>query len=101
MKGRELLVLLSVMLPGATVHASPWPSGREAIELKARPFPLADVRLLDGPFKDAMERTRRYLHELESDRLLHFFRLFVPIFRDDVPQNSILREFIGGSSFDY
>jgi len=37
----------------------------------------------------------------EAYRLLHFFRLFVPIFRDDVPQNSILREFIGGSSFDY
>jgi len=26
------------------------------------------VRLLDGPFRDAMLRTEKYLHELESDR---------------------------------
>ncbi|NOZ86103.1 MAG: hypothetical protein GXP49_07535 [Deltaproteobacteria bacterium] len=37
----------------------------------------------------------------EAYRLLQFFRLFVPIFRDDVPHNSILREFIGGSTFNY
>ena len=44
------------------------------IPLKARPFNLKHVRLLDGPFHRAMERTRKYLHALESERLLHFFR---------------------------
>ena len=48
---------------------------RGAVDLKARPFELNQVRLLDGPFKDAMERDRRYLHALESDRLLHTFRV--------------------------
>jgi DUF1680 family protein len=43
--------------------------------IKAKPFRLRQVRLLDGPFKDAMELDRRFLHELESDRLLHTFRL--------------------------
>ena len=42
---------------------------------KADPFDLASVRLLDGPFKDAMERDRKYLYELDSDRLLHMFRV--------------------------
>lgn len=51
-----------------------WPTGREKSDLKARPFPLKDVELLDGPFRDARERTRAYLHDLESERLLHFFR---------------------------
>ncbi|MHC4745114.1 MAG: beta-L-arabinofuranosidase domain-containing protein, partial [Planctomycetota bacterium] len=50
-------------------------AGREVIEFKARPFGLKQVRLLDGPFKDNMERTRKYLHELDSGRLLHTFRL--------------------------
>jgi len=42
---------------------------------KAEAFDLSQVRLLDGPFKDAMERDRKYLHQLEPDRFLHTFRL--------------------------
>lgn len=37
----------------------------------------------------------------EAQRLLTFLDLFVPIKDDEVPPTSILREFIGGSSFDY
>ncbi len=37
----------------------------------------------------------------EAFRLLKFLAIFVPIFPDEVPQTSILREFIGGSAFDY
>lgn len=33
-------------------------------------FKLSDVRLLDGPFKDAMEVNRTYLLKLKPDRLL-------------------------------
>jgi len=40
-------------------------------------------------------------HHVEANRLLEFLSLFVTIFPDDVPATSILREFIGGSSFDY
>lgn len=38
---------------------------------------------------------------VDAYRLLKLLKLFVPIFRDDVPQDSILREFIGGSAFAY
>ncbi|MCL1894333.1 MAG: hypothetical protein FWG02_08890 [Holophagaceae bacterium] len=51
----------------------------------------------------------RYLLEVPMDddsfgeayRLLHFVRMFVPIFPDEIPYTSLLREFIGGSSFEY
>lgn len=45
------------------------------ISIKAHPFPLNRVRLMDGPFKDSMEKDRMYLHELDPDRLLHNFRV--------------------------
>src|SRR5665213_171099 len=42
--------------------------------IQAQPFPLKDVRLLDGPFRDAMLRDGNYLLSLEPDRLLSWFR---------------------------
>jgi hypothetical protein len=38
-------------------------------------FPLADVRVLDGPFLDAQQRDAKYLLSLEPDRMLHNFRV--------------------------
>lgn len=35
----------------------------------------------------------------EADRLLKFLRYFLPVEQDDIPNNSIIREFIGGSCF--
>ena len=55
--------------------AYPLEKVKPKISIKAHPFNLKQVRLLDGPFKEAMERNRKYLHELESDRLLHMFRI--------------------------
>lgn len=40
----------------------------------ARPFPLSDVRLLDGPFLRAQSLNVRYLESLNCDRLLHNYR---------------------------
>jgi len=42
---------------------------------KLKPFPTSQVRLKNGPFKEAMEANRRYLLSLPPDRLLHTFRL--------------------------
>jgi DUF1680 family protein len=39
------------------------------------PFPLASVRVLDGPFLEAQQRDESYLQKLEADRLLHNFRV--------------------------
>ncbi len=45
------------------------------VALKAEPFPLQNVRLLEGPFQHAMELDHAYLLSLDPDRLLHSFRL--------------------------
>jgi uncharacterized protein len=38
-------------------------------------FSLTDVRLLNGPFRDAMVRDQKFLLEIDPDRLLHMFRV--------------------------
>jgi DUF1680 family protein len=54
----------------------PTPAGvPDAVALKATPFPLRDVRLLDGPFKQAMQLDQEYLLAIDPERLLHSFRL--------------------------
>src|SRR5215475_1353598 len=45
------------------------------VPLKVHSFALEDVRLLDGPFKHAMDLDKEYLLALDVDRLLHNFRI--------------------------
>ena len=47
----------------------------EKVPWKVRPFPMTQVRLGDGPCKQAQEADRQYLNSLPPDRLLHTFRL--------------------------
>jgi uncharacterized protein len=63
--------LLALLLPLAGTPSPAAPAASDALE----PFPLRDVRLLDGPFKDAQQRDLDYLLRLDPDRLLHTFRL--------------------------
>ena len=67
-----LLPLLVCCSAGATrlfaAEASP-------VVLSAEPFDLAEVRLLDGPFKDAQERDKGYILRVEPDRLMHWWRV--------------------------
>ena len=46
-----------------------------------------------------LEVPREHPSYTEAYRLLRFLAWFVPVFQDDVPHTSILREFIGGSAF--
>jgi uridine kinase len=48
-----------------------------------------------------LEVPREHHTYTEAYRLLKFLAWFVPVFQDDVPHTSILREFIGGSAFEY
>ena len=41
-----------------------------AVPIKAQPFSLNQVRLLDSPFKKAMEINKAYLLKLDADRML-------------------------------
>lgn len=66
-----MMALSGLVCLGRVVGAAVKP----AVQFKCEPFPLQDVRLLDGPFKAAMERDGRYLLEFEPDRLLYNFRV--------------------------
>ena len=74
------IVLLALVLSwgigsGCTFAADGDEKTAPAVALKAQPFRLQDVRLLEGPMQHAMELDRKYLLSLEPDRLLHVFRI--------------------------
>ena len=61
--------------------ADPWLDGNSKfkvqplVAMKAHPFALEDVRITDGPLKHAMDLDAQYLMSLDTDRLLHNFRI--------------------------
>jgi uncharacterized protein len=78
--GVSLLPVSSLMTfpqnPVVDAVAQPGNSGsREVVPWKVQPFPMPQARLLDGPFKQAMEINAGYLRSLPNDRLLHMFRV--------------------------
>lgn len=48
---------------------------KPVVDMKAYAFNVADVTLLDGPFKEAMKADVNYLLKIEPDRLLSDFRV--------------------------
>src|SRR5262245_19302717 len=71
------LVVIAQMTSPANLTArqnSPF-KVQNKVSLAAIPFPLRDVRLLEGPFREAMLRDQKYLLSLDNDRLLHMFRV--------------------------
>ena len=71
--GTRPACLLSFLVLAAAAGAEPV---AQAVTPAARPFALGDVRLLDSPFKAAMERNASYLLSIEPDRLLHNTRKY-------------------------
>ena len=78
---REFGALLAAAPLAAGLQAGKLPAQqrgqplKEAAPIKARPFPLGQVRLLSGSCYTLQDRNRVYLHTLDPDRLLHTFRL--------------------------
>ncbi len=62
-------------------------------------YELAVLKDLAAPLLEAIPRVD--VTYPEAQRLLTFLMLFRPVAADEVPPTSILREFIGGSSFRY
>lgn len=46
---------------------------RVDVSPRVRPFAMTEVRVLGGPYRDAQEWNRGYLHRLEADRLVRNF----------------------------
>jgi len=69
--------LLKTLLPALLLVLMLWgvSAGEENPIVQYQPFPLSQVRLTDGYIKDLMETNAKYLFSLDSDRLLHMFRI--------------------------
>ena len=90
-----------------------WPSVRRGENRNIFPYQeQADVMFNSAlVYEHAVLKpyAERYLLEVPQDhptfaeayRLLRFLRLILPVFRDSVPPNSLLREFVGQSVFRY
>jgi uncharacterized protein len=66
-----LIALVWICASGVSAQSRKAP---EPVQPKARAFELTQVRLLDSPFKRAMQLDANYLLRLEPDRLLSWFR---------------------------
>ncbi|HYL64086.1 MAG TPA: beta-L-arabinofuranosidase domain-containing protein, partial [Candidatus Methylomirabilis sp.] len=49
--------------------------GAYRIPILSEPFPMENVRLLDGPFLDATKTNLDFMRSLPEDRLVHNFRV--------------------------
>lgn len=89
-----------------------WPSVRRGEEQNIFPFQeeadvmfnsalvyeLACLKLYAEPLLFGIDKNEPEF--LEAKRLLKFFDYFVAVPSEEIPKNSILREFVGGSCFD-
>lgn len=90
-----------------------WPSVRRGEEKHIFPYQEnADVIFNTSLFYELMvlrPKVEPILREVpdtvpeysEAKRLLKFLDNFIPLYTDEIPPTSILREFVGGSSFKY
>lgn len=76
MKNTLLLFLLSLATFTLAGNSRPKVVVKDKIKVEAKPFPLSDLRLLEGSlFKHAMDKDAQWLLDLEPDRLLYRFHL--------------------------
>jgi len=74
MRSRRHILIISLLLFPLWSSADGKERVPDRIRREASAFDLADVRLLDGPFKKAMLLDANYLLRLDPDRLLSWFR---------------------------
>src|SRR5215208_896990 len=70
-KDASMVLIAALLLFVTGVNAQRVP---DRVRSEAQAFRLEDVRLLNGPFKHAMQRDAEYLLRLDPDRLLSAFR---------------------------
>src|ERR1700684_1208002 len=62
-------------LPDVPPFEAPLSFTRKDVPAKVQPFPMTQVRLLAGPFGEALEWNRGYMSRLPVDRLVRNFRV--------------------------
>lgn len=96
---------------GAEVTLLGWPSVRRGEDKNIFPFQEEADTMFNSTLVYELGVLKRYAEPLlkeinqtsgaysEAERLLKFLGYFLPVGEDEVPKNSIMREFIGGSCF--
>jgi len=64
----------AVLALGLLLACAGLAAGKENIPMAMEAFDLSQVRLGEGPCREAQEANRRYLHALDAERLLYNFR---------------------------
>lgn len=84
---------------GENKHIIPFMNEADILFNSALPYELGVLKQYAEPIlREVPPNCEEYS---EAQRLLKFFSFFVPILADEIPPTSILREFLGGSSFKY
>jgi uridine kinase len=84
---------------GEDLHIFPYQEEADAMFNTALLFELGVLKAWAEPI---LREVPPIAHEYaEARRLLKFLSYILPIPEEEIPQNSILREFLDGSSFDY
>ncbi|MCU0235629.1 MAG: nucleoside kinase [Acidobacteria bacterium] len=87
------------VIRGERRNTFPFQENADVMFNSALAYELAVLKDLAVPLLEAIPRQDETFPE--AQRLLNFLMLFQPVAADEVPPTSILREFIGGSSFKY
>ena len=83
---------------GEEQYIFPYQESADVMFNSALFYELAVLKTYAEPLLHAVPRESR--EWVEAKRLLKFLDYFLPIPTDDIPKNSLIREFIGGGSFD-
>lgn len=84
---------------GERLHIFPFQNNADAVLNTALDYELSVLKVYAEPLLRCVTPEQRQY--AEASRLLQFLALFSPMPSDYVPTQSIIREFIGGSSFHY
>lgn len=95
----QTLARFPSVIRGERRNTFPFQESADVMFNSALAYELAVLKDLAAPLLAEIPREDKAYPE--ARRLLNFLMLFQPVAADEVPPTSILREFIGGSSFRY
>lgn len=95
---KDTIAMWDSVRRGEEKYIFPFQEGADAMFNSALIYELAVLKLYAEPLLFAIDRDSE--EYLEAKRLLKFLDYFLPMPGDMIGQNSILREFIGGSCFN-
>lgn len=84
---------------GEEKHIFPFLNEADIMFNSALPYELGVLKQYAEPILRKV--TPDCIEYSEAQRLLKFFEFFLPISSEEIPPTSLLREFLGGSSFSY